>query len=227
MKDSYYDLAKMIDHSLLRPELTIQDVETGCRLARSYETAVAMVRPCDLSIACEILDGSDVLPATVVGFPHGDVTTQSKVAEAACAIEAGARELDMVLNIGRLLSGDLQYVRSDIRAVTDEAHASNVRIKVIFENCFLTDDLKKTACEICTEVGVDWVKTSTGFGPGGATIPDLQLMLAHVGPGIQVKAAGGIRDLAKALEVKQLGCTRFGATATAAILDAWKQQMHA
>lgn len=226
MTESYYDLAKMIDHSLLKPELTVQDVEAGCRLAKSYETATVCVRPCDLPIACEILVESGVLPTTVVGFPHGNVTTDSKVAEATRAIQAGARELDMVLNIGRLLTGNLQFVRSDIQAVTDEAHASEVRIKVIFENCFLTDDLKKTACEICTEVGVDWVKTSTGFGSGGATMHDLRLMLAHVGPGIQVKAAGGVRDLAKALEVKRIGCTRIGATATAAILDAWKEQIN-
>lgn len=216
---SYEELAAMIDHSLLRPELTEAQVKEGCDLAVRYRVATVCVRPADLPLAAARLSGSGVRPTTVIGFPHGGHTIETKLSEARQALETGAAELDMVLNIGQLLSRRFDYVEREIRAITETAHAAGALLKVIFENCYLTDELKIEACAISTRAAVDFVKTSTGFGPGGATDHDLRLMRQHCPPAIQIKAAGGVRTLARALEVRALGCTRFGATATATILD--------
>ncbi|OQB15210.1 MAG: Deoxyribose-phosphate aldolase 2 [Firmicutes bacterium ADurb.Bin193] len=213
------DIAKMIDHSLLRSELTTQNVIDGCRLAKEYDVATVCVKPSDAALAKKELEGSNVLTTTVIGFPHGSNKTAVKVFEAEEAIKDGCVELDMVLNIGRLLSGDFDYVEKDIKAVVDVAHKHNVIVKVILENCYLTDELKKEACIICERAGADYVKTSTGFGTGGATIDDLKLMRATCSKNVKVKAAGGVRTLDAALEVRAAGATRFGATATAAIVD--------
>ncbi len=216
---TYEQVAKVIDHSLLRPELTQADVTAGCALAARYHVATVCVKPCHVELAARLLEGSDVLVSTVVGFPHGGSTTASKVFEAREAIAHGARELDMVINIGELLSGNDDYVRADIQAVVEAAHAAGARVKVILENAYLTDEQKVTACRLAEQAGADWVKTSTGFAPSGATIADLKLMRASVGPAVQVKAAGGVRTLDALLDVIEAGCTRSGATATAAILD--------
>lgn len=213
------DIAKMIDHSLLRPELTIEQVREGCRLARQYDVATVCVKPSDVSIAKEELLGSDVLVTTVVGFPHGSNLTEVKLYEAELAIRDGAVELDMVLNYGRLLSGELEYVEKDIKAVVDLAHSKDVIVKVILENCYLTDELKETACRICEKAGADFVKTSTGFGTSGASIEDLKLMRRVCSQKVRIKAAGGVRSLDGALTVRSTGTVRFGATATKAILD--------
>ncbi|MCL2058611.1 MAG: deoxyribose-phosphate aldolase [Oscillospiraceae bacterium] len=213
------DIAKMIDHSLLNPVMTVKDITEGCQLAREYDVATVCVKPSELSLAVTELSGSGVLPTTVIGFPHGSNKTSVKVFEAQEAIADGARELDMVLNIGRLLSGDYEYVENDIRAVVEAAHAKGVIVKVILENCFLTDDQKRAACGICEEAGADFVKTSTGYGTGGATIEDLVLMRGACSHKVRVKAAGGVRTLDKALEVRAVGTDRFGATATKAIMD--------
>jgi deoxyribose-phosphate aldolase len=222
MKLTYEQVAKVIDHSLLRPELTEAEVVAGCELAKQYHVATVCVKPCHVSLAAYLLADSDVLVSTVVGFPHGGSTTAVKVFEAHDAIDRGARELDMVLNIGELRSGNLETVRADIQAVVEIAHANDVRVKVIFENAYLTDEQKITACQLCEHAGADWVKTSTGFAPSGATIADLKLMRANVSPRVQVKAAGGVRTLDALLEVMEAGCTRSGATATAAMLDEFK-----
>jgi deoxyribose-phosphate aldolase len=222
MKLTYEQVAKVIDHSLLRPELTEAEVVAGCELAKQYHVATVCVKPCHVSLAAYLLADSDVLVSTVVGFPHGGSTTAVKVFEAHDAIDRGARELDMVLNIGELRSGNLETVRTDIQAVVELAHANDVRVKVIFENAYLTDEQKITACQLCEQAGADWVKTSTGFAPSGATIADLKLMRASVSPRVQVKAAGGVRTLDALLEVMEAGCTRSGATATAAMLDEFK-----
>ena len=219
---SYEQIAKMIDHSLLRPELTSEEVINGCELAKNYHVATVCVKPSHVSMAKQILDGSDVLVSTVIGFPHGGTTTAAKVFEATEAIQNGARELDMVLNIGELRSGNLDYVQADVRAVCEAAHAQNVKVKVILENAYLTDAQKISACQACEAAGADWVKTSTGFAPTGATLDDLRLMRATVGPEVQVKAAGGVRTLDALLDVREAGCTRSGATTTAAILDEFK-----
>ena len=213
------EIARMIDHSLLRPELTADDVREGCRIARKYKVATVCCSPSEVAVVKELLDGSGVKTTTVVGFPHGYNTTATKVFEAEQAIKDGAVELDMVLNIGRLLSGDYEYVKNDIIAVVEAAHRHNVLVKVILENHYLTDEQKKAACRLCEQAGADFVKTSTGFAAGGATLEDLELMRKNVSQKIQVKAAGGIRDLETALKVRQAGCTRFGATRTEMIME--------
>ena len=213
------DIAKMIDHSLLRPELTVADVVEGCEVAKRYDVASVCVKPADVALAAKVLEGTDVMTTTVAGVPHGSSTTEVKVFETKQAIADGAVEIDMVLNYGRLKSGELDYVEQDIKAVVDAAHEQNVAVKVIFENCFLTPEEIKEACVICERVGADFVKTSTGFGTGGALIPDLILMRESCSPKVEVKAAGGVRTLDNALAVRSVGVTRFGATATAAILD--------
>lgn len=213
------EIAKMIDHSLLRPNLTDDDVRAGCALARKYGVASVCCAPSQVSMVRAALAGSDVLVSTVIGFPHGYNSTATKVFEAERAIDDGAVELDMVLNISKLLSADFDYVQKEIAEVCTVAHERGAIVKVILENCYLTDELKKRACEICERAGADFVKTSTGFAPGGATFQDLRLMRKTVSAKVQVKAAGGIRELDTALLVRELGGTRFGCTTTAAVLD--------
>jgi deoxyribose-phosphate aldolase len=216
---TYEQLAKVIDHSLLRPELTEADVLAGCELAARYHVATVCVKPCHVQLAKEVLKDSDVLVSTVVGFPHGSNLTAIKVAEAQMAMDDGAFELDMVLNIGQLRSGKHDFVRDDIKAVCDVTHRRGVKVKVIFENVYLTDEEKITACKLSEVAGADWVKTSTGFASGGATLEDLRLMRANVSDKVQIKAAGGVRTLPALLDVIDAGATRCGATATATILD--------
>jgi deoxyribose-phosphate aldolase len=219
---TYEQVAKTIDHSLLRPELDLDEVQGGVELARRYEVASATVRPADVAFAAELLEGSDVFVSTVVGFPHGSSTTATKAFEAERALEDGARELDMVLNIGRLRSGRTEEVGEDIAAVVRIAVASNAIVKVILENAYLDDSEKELACRLAEDAGASFVKTSTGFAPGGATIEDLRLMRRSVGPHVQIKAAGGVRTLDALLDVMAVGVTRIGATATEAILEDFK-----
>ncbi len=219
MDYSCEDIAQMIDHSLLRPELTEEVVRKGCEIAKKYKTATVCCTPSDVAMVKGILEGSGVKTTTVISFPHGYDKTEAKVFQADQAIKDGAVELDMVLNISKLLSGDYDYVRKDIQAVVEAAHPHNVPVKVIFENFYLNDDQKRIACKLCEEAGADFVKTSTGFAGGGATLEDLKLMRENVSEKVQVKAAGGVRDLDKALKVREVGCTRFGATATEAIME--------
>jgi deoxyribose-phosphate aldolase len=216
---TYEQLAKTIDHSLLRPELTQADVVAGCALAARYHVASVCVKPCHVRLAVQQLKGSDVNVGTVIGFPHGSNRTAVKVAEAHQAMDDGAVELDMVLNIGELRSGNTDLVQADIQAVCEAGHSRGAKVKVIFENAYLTDAEKVTACRLSEAAGADWVKTSTGFAPSGATLEDLRLMRANVNPRVEVKAAGGVRTLDAILAVIDAGCTRVGATATATILD--------
>ena len=220
---TYEQLAKTIDHSLLRPELTEADVIAGCELARQYHVASVCVKPCHVTLAKKLLAGSDVEVGTVVGFPHGNSKIATKVFETQEAIADGATEIDMVLNIGELRSGHFDYIRDEVRAVVEAAHPHAI-VKVIFENAYLTDEEKITACKLCEEAGADFVKTSTGFAPTGATVEDIKLMRATVSPHVQVKAAHGVRTLDQLLAVIDAGATRSGATATAAILDEFKQR---
>ncbi len=216
---SYRDVAKTIDHSLLRPELDDAFVDAGCRLAADYDVASVCVRPADVARARAILEGTDVAVGTTIGFPHGNHLTVTKVFESVRAIGNGATELDMVIQIGALKSGRDAEVLADIAAVVDVAHAGGALVKVIFENAYLTDDEKIRACHLSEAAGADFVKTSTGFAPSGATHDDLILMRANTSPHIGVKAAGGVRTLDALLEVMALGVTRVGATATATMLD--------
>ncbi|MBI1763739.1 MAG: deoxyribose-phosphate aldolase [Acidobacteria bacterium] len=215
--------AKTIDHSLLQPQLTGAEVLAGCALAAQYDVASVCVKPYHVTLAAEALAASDVLVSTVVGFPHGSSTRETKLAEARQALQEGALELDMVINYGALRSGQLDYVQAEVQSVCDLAHAQRAKVKVIFENAYLTDDQKIAACQLCDEAGADWVKTSTGFASTGATVADIQLMRAHVSARVQVKAAHGVRTLAAALEMIDAGVTRIGATATAALCDDFKR----
>jgi deoxyribose-phosphate aldolase len=215
----------MIDHSLLQPVLTDAELATGCRIARDYQVASVCIKPYAVRLAVQLLAGSPVAVGTVIGFPHGGNVTDIKRAEAEEAITAGARELDMVVNIGKVLSGDWGYVTSDIAAVVDLAHARGARVKVIFENCFLQQGHKEQLCRICGEVRADWVKTSTGYGESGATDEDLKLMRRCAPPHVQVKAAGGVRNFDRLLAVRAIGVSRVGATASVAILEECKKRL--
>jgi len=211
-------VAKTIDHSLLRPELASDEVRAGCELAREYNVASVCVKPCDVKLASELLAGSEVKVSTVIGFPHGSSTSAVKAFEAEQAIAEGAEELDMVLNIGRLRSGAADEVRADIKAVVEVA-AGRALVKVILENAYLDGAQKVLGCRLSEEAGADFVKTSTGFAPSGATLDDLRLMRQTVSPGVGVKAAGGIRTLDALIDALNAGATRIGATATKAILE--------
>jgi deoxyribose-phosphate aldolase len=213
------DIAKTIDHSLLRPELDDAFVEAGCRLAARYDVASVCVRPADVRRARAILEGTDVAVGTTIGFPHGNHVTAIKVAEARQALVDGATELDMVIQIGALKSGRDADVQADIQAIVDVGHAAGALVKVIFENAYLTDDEKVRACRLSEAAGADFVKTSTGFAPSGATHDDLHLMRANTSAHIRVKAAGGVRTLDALLAVMELGVTRIGATATETIIE--------
>ena len=214
-----HDIAKMIDHSLLKPELTTDEVKKGCEIAKQYDCASVCVKPCDLSVAREILKGTDVHLSTVIAFPHGGTFTEVKLFEANKAMDFGCVELDLVMNIGKMKSREYDYVKKDLKAVTDAAHRRGAKVKVIMENFFLTEAEVKKASEIVEEAGGDWVKTSTGFAGGGATVRDLKIMRAAVSADVQVKAAGGVRTLDAALAVRALGGTRFGCTATVKIME--------
>ena len=225
MKYSYSDLSKMIDHALLSPTLNQDALEAGCQMAAAYDVASICIMPYYVKRCAEILAGTTVLPSTVIGFPHGGQMSSTKIAEAKQAIADGAIELDMVANISCVLSDKWDYVKDEIRTIVDLAHAADRKVKVIFENCYLQDDHKKKLCEITCEAGADWTKTSTGFGTSGATIEDLKIMLEHTAAPTEVKAAGGVRDLEKLILVKEMGVTRVGASATAAILDPAREQL--
>lgn len=242
MKYTYEELAGMIDHSLLHPTMTDRDLEAGCRLAAKYRVASVCIKPYAVQQAVDWLRGSGVKVGCVIGFPHGNGTTESKRYETELACRDGAVEIDMVLNLGKAMSGDWEYVERDVKAVCDEAHGRGALVKVIFENDYLAnggaglsgDDFKRHLCALCERAGADWVKTSTGYGfvkqPDGsynyrgATEQDLALMRSACSPRVQVKAAGGVRDLDGLIRVRDLGGTRCGATATAAMLDEYRRR---
>lgn len=242
MKYTYEELAKMIDHSLLHPTMTDQELEDGCRLAAKYGVASVCIKPYAVKRAAELLRGSGVVVGAVIGFPHGNSATESKRYETELACTDGATEIDMVINIGKALGGDWDYVARDIQVVCDEAHGRGAKVKVIFENDYLTkggaglssDEFKRKLCELCEKAGANWVKTSSGYGfvkqPDGsynykgATEHDLALMRASVSAKVQVKAAGGVRDLDGLIKVRDLGGSRCGATATAAMLDEYRRR---
>ncbi|MCA9271277.1 MAG: deoxyribose-phosphate aldolase [Planctomycetales bacterium] len=215
----------MIDHSLLSPALSADELEAGIDVALAYDVASVCIMPYALKRCAERLSGSGVMPSTTIGFPHGGHATAVKRAEAIQAIDDGCQELDMVVNISQAKSGAWDYVQNDIAAVVTVAHDAGRKVKVIFENCYLTDEEKIALCRICSEVNADWVKTSTGYGTGGATHEDLKLMRAHAAPHVQVKAAGGVRDFDALLAVRALGVTRCGASRTQAMLDECRQRL--
>lgn len=233
--ESVKEIAKMIDHSLLHPTMTDRELTEGMEIAKKYDVASVCIKPYAVKMAKEFLDGSDVLVGTVIGFPHGNSAIDIKVAETRQACEDGAVEIDMVVNIGKVMSEEYKYVEEEIKAVVDESHRHNAITKVIFENDYLEDKHIIKLCEICTRVGAEFVKTSSGYGfvkgsdgkysYEGATIPDLKLMRQNSGAEVQVKAAGGVRSLDDLLKVKEVGVTRVGATATIAILEDAKKRL--
>jgi deoxyribose-phosphate aldolase len=223
------ELAKMIDHSILHPTYTDEDLKRQCEIAKKYNVASVCVKPYAVRQAVQMLKESDIPVGCVIGFPHGNSSVDVKVFESEQACNDGAVEIDMVINIGKLLSGDWNYVEKEIKAITETCHRNNAIIKVIFETDYVTRrDDKIRLCEICTLVGADFVKTSTGFGfvklaggdynYKGATVEDIELMRKHSGPRVQVKCAGGVRTLDDLLKMKAAGATRSGATATESIL---------
>lgn len=201
------------------PTWTEDDVRRGCELALHYDCASVCARPCDVPILAEMLKGSDVKVCTVIGFPHGAHETAVKVAEARLALDEGCEELDMVINIGRMIRGDHDAVREEIRQIADLAHSRGAIVKVILETCYLTDEQKRTACRLSEEAGADFVKTSTGYGSKGCTIDDLKLMRAAVSERVRVKGSGGIRDLDTVLSARAVGAARCGVSATAKIME--------
>ena len=242
MNLSYDDLAQMIDHSLLHPTITDAELADGCRLAARYRVASVCIKPYAVRMAADLLRGTGVRVGAVIGFPHGNSLTEVKRYETELACRDGAVEIDMVINIGKALGGDWDYVEEDVRSVCAEAARHGAKVKVIFENDYLPrggvglapDEFKRRLCEICERAGAAWVKTSSGYGfvkqPDGsynyqgATAHDLALMRASVSPAVQVKAAGGVRDLDGLIRVRELGATRCGATATAAMLDEFRRR---
>ncbi len=222
---SFQDIADMIDLSLLKPQLTEEDIRKGCEEALAYRVASVCCAPSHLPLAGGLLADSDTALSTVIGFPLGYTTTEVKVFEAIQAMNMGCRELDMVMNVTKMLSGDYRYVSHDIEAVVRRAHKHGVIVKVILENCYLNDEQIRRACRISEEAGADFVKTSTGFGPGGARFDDLRIMRESVSPRVRVKAAGGIRDLDSVLLIRSLGCSRFGCTATTHIMESCRKRL--
>lgn len=213
------DIASMLDHSTLQQFLTDEDIRKGCEIAIKYGTATVCARPQDMKLVSSLLKGSSVKPCTVIGFPHGAHLTAVKVFEARQALADGCVELDMVLAIGKMKSGDYEYVENDIRAVAEAAHEGGAILKVILETCFLTDEEKKIACELSERAGADYVKTSTGYGTGGANVPDLKLMRAAVSERVKVKASGGMRTLDAVLAARAAGADRCGVSATVKIME--------
>ncbi len=222
---TYTDIAKMIDHSLLSPSLTTQELEEGCALALRYNTASVCIMPYALRRCADLLANSTVKSSTTIGFPHGGHATAIKLAEAQQALADGGQELDAVINISKARSGDWHYVEDEIAGLTTLIHDGGAKIKVIFENAYHDDAAKIRLCEICGEIGVDWVKTSTGYAATGATTADLELMRKHTPERVQVKAAGGIRDLDALLAVRAIGVSRVGATRTQAMLEECRRRL--
>ena len=224
---SYRDIATIIDHSILSPGATVAELEAGCLLARQYEVASVCLLPYYLKRCAELLRGSSVQPSTTIGFPHGANATTTKIKEIEQALKDGATELDAVINISKAQSGDWEYVHREIGMLTRAARAGGAKIKIIFENAYHEDSTKIRLCKICGEIGVDWVKTSTGFAPSGATIGDVMLMRKHSPPHVQVKASGGIRTLDAVMEFRAAGATRVGSSATAQILEDCRKRLNA
>jgi len=212
-------VAKTIDHSILKPDFTYADVEAGAQLALKFNTASYCIRPMDVAAAAKALAGSTVNVCTVIGFPHGSTTSAVKAFETADAIKNGATEIDMVINVSALLSGDYDFVEQDIRGVVEVAHAAGASVKVIFETAFLNDELIVKACELTERAGADYVKTSTGFASEGATLHNVKLMKATVGDRLKVKSSGGVRTLDQLIDYMDAGVTRSGCSATQQVLE--------
>lgn len=216
---TYKEIAKMIDHSLLRPNMNRKDIDDGCEIAKKYDVASVCVRGYDVTYCAKKLQGTDIPVGVVVSFPHGNSSIESKVLETERTIIDGAKEIDVVLAIGMLLSGEYDYVKKDIDAVLNVCIKNNVILKVIFENAYLSKDDIIKCCEICSELGVHYVKTSTGYAPSGAKIEDVKIMREYSKPEVKIKAAGGIKTLDDFMSFYEAGARRMGATSTSSIVE--------
>ncbi|MDX1962895.1 MAG: deoxyribose-phosphate aldolase [Pirellulales bacterium] len=226
MSWTYAEIAKLIDHALLTPALKEEQLDAGCRLALDYDVASVCILPYAVTRCANILRGGTVRVSTVIGFPHGGQHASVKLAEARQALADGCEELDVVINISQAVSERWNYLTAELAPIIQTTHDAGQKVKVIFENCYLTDAHKRELCKICSDLGADWVKTSTGFGSGGATLDDLRLMRAYAAPHVQIKAAGGLRDLDMVLAARELGATRCGTSRTAEILDECRKRLN-
>ncbi len=224
---TYDDIAQMIEHSLLRPELSEEDVRTGCEIARQYRVAAVNVRPSDVDQAVRWMEGSGVAVASVVSFPHGSATTSVKLYETRDLLRRGAKEIDTVLNLGKIISRQFQYVEMELQQMAQACHEAGAILKVAFENAYLTEDLKTIACRLCKRAEVDYARTSTPFGPAPYSMEDIHLMHRLCGDRVKLKASGGVRTLSDVLAVRDAGCARVGTIATVPILEAWKARLEA
>jgi deoxyribose-phosphate aldolase len=222
---AYETVARRLDHSLLAPELTTARVVEGLALARRYGVAAAIVRPCDIELAVRALEGSDVRPGSVAGFPHGSQSTAVKLYETRDLVRRGAREIDAVIAVSKLLSREFQYVQTELSQLAEACHKEGAILKVILETAWLTPELKVVACRCAERAEADFIQTSTGFAPAGYTPEDLKLIRESVSERVGVKAYGGADTLDKVLEAFEAGCSRAGTAATAAILDAWNVRL--
>lgn len=222
---TYEDLAKMIEHSVLRPDLSEEAVAEGCAIAKQYRIAAVMVRPCDADLAVRLMADSGIPVASIVSYPHGAATTSTKLYEARDLLRRGVKEIDTVINIGKMISRQFQYVETELQQLVGACHDGVAIIKVALENAYLSQDLKTIACKICKRTGVDYARTSTPYGPGEFTIDDIALMRRLCGDKVKIKASGGVRTLANVVEAWQAGCSRVGTTLTVTILESWKSDL--
>ncbi|NTW71802.1 MAG: deoxyribose-phosphate aldolase [Eubacteriaceae bacterium] len=213
------DIAKMIDHSLLQPQMTRDEIDEGCEIAAKYSTASVCVRGYDVEYCAKKLQGTDVFVSAVIGFPHGNSIIESKVFETNVTIDAGAKEIDMVIPIGLVLSGEYDYMKREVAAILDACVKKDAILKVIFENAYLTKEQLIECCKICDSLDVHFVKTSTGYAPSGATVEDIATMRKYCKDSIEIKAAGGIRTLDQFIDLYNAGATRQGTRSTAEIIE--------
>lgn len=223
----YDDIAKMMEHAVLLPELSEEEVRTGCEIARQYGVAAICVRPCDAEMAVRWMEGSGVAVASVAGFPHGSSTTAAKLYETRDLLRRGVKEIDTVLNVGKMISRQFQYIENELEQMAQACHEEGAVLKVAFENGYLSEDLKTIACRIAKRTGVDYARTSTRFGPAPYSLDDIRLMRRLCGERVKLKASGGVQTITQVLEIRESGCERIGSMATVAILEDWKERLAA
>jgi deoxyribose-phosphate aldolase len=224
---TYEDLARCIDHEILRPESTDAEVAAGCEMAQRYSIATIIVRPCDIDMAARMLAGTAVKPGSVCGFPHGDQNTGTKLYETRDLLRRGAREIDFVINISKLLARQFPYVETELLQASEACHKEGAIFKVILENAYINDEHRVIACRICSRVDADFISTSTGFAASGYSAADVKVLRKHSAEETGIKAAGGMDSLDVVLEAREAGCSRIGTSETVKILDEWKHQIAA
>ncbi|HLJ13554.1 MAG TPA: deoxyribose-phosphate aldolase [Bryobacteraceae bacterium] len=222
---TYEDLAKLLDHAVLRPDFSDEQIAEGCEIAKQYNVAAVIVRPSDVDLAKRWVAGSSVTLGSVISYPEGSETTSVKLYATQDLLRRGAREIDTVINIGKMISRQFQYVEMELQQIAKACHDAGAILKVTFENAYLTEDLKIIACKICKRSGVDYARTGTPFSPSAYSLDDIALMRRHLGERVKLKASAGIRTVDQVLELHRAGCDRVGTIATVAILEAWKAEL--